>query len=340
MTRSVVGVREVALRAGVSPATVSRVLNGSSTVKRVHRERVQEAIDALGYRVNRVAQNLRRQQAHMIGVMVSDIENPHFTEMVRSVENAAYRLGYRVLLCNTDEDVDKQEAYLEVLAAERVLGVVLSTSASDTAEITQLLDLNIPIVAFDRPLRDDRADSVTVDNVAASRIATRHLLSAGHTCIGLVSDPAIETGAGRLEGYETEMCLAGLVPRSVGGESRIEGGAVAAMQLMHESRNLSAIIAGNNLMAIGVLRAIRQQGLTIPDDIAFLTFDDPFWSEMVQPPLTAMAQPVSRMAECVVELLMDRLRSQRDEPVHRVFECELRIRESCGSRSIRYLTGT
>ncbi|GAC1398374.1 MAG: LacI family DNA-binding transcriptional regulator [Chloroflexota bacterium] len=324
---------DVARHAGVSIATVSRVLNGSLTVKAVHRERVQAAIQELAYRPNRLAQNLRRQQAHMIGVVISDIENPHFARMVRVVESAAYHLGYRVLLCNTDESVDKQQSYLEVLAAERVLGVVISASGPAAGGIDQLLDLNIPIVAFDRPILDPRADSVTVDNIVGGQRATRHLLAIGHTRIGLVSDPTIATGRDRILGFESEMQCAGLRSLSAAGHSRIEGGAQATEKLLQEPGQIDAIIAGNNLMAVGALRVIRERGLRIPEDVAFMTFDDSFWSEVVQPPLTTLAQPVEEMSRALVELLMDRLDSGRVEPIHRVFPFDLRVRESCGARS-------
>ncbi|MEW6637580.1 MAG: LacI family DNA-binding transcriptional regulator, partial [Actinomycetota bacterium] len=149
--------KDVADRAGVSPATVSRVLNGAATVRPEYRERVLAAIEELGYRPNRLASNLRRRKAETIGVVVSDIENPHFTQMVRAVEDAAYRRGYRVLLCNTDEEPEKQRSYLEVLADERVLGVILSPSDPRGAEISRLLDLGIPVVTFDRTVEDPRA---------------------------------------------------------------------------------------------------------------------------------------------------------------------------------------
>jgi LacI family transcriptional regulator len=268
----------------------------------------------------------------MIGVVVSDIENPHFTQMVRVVENMAYQLGYRVLLCNTDEDDGKQQSYLEVLAAERVLGVILAASDPNGQEISDLLNLKIPIVAFDRPVRDPRADSVVIDNVQAGRVATRHIMAAGHSRIGLLSDPGVATVVKRLQGFEEEMRLADLQPRSVPGFSRIEGGAVATEQLLRTYGDITAIIAGNNLMAIGALRTIRAHALRIPDDIAFLTIDDPFWSDIVEPPLTALAQPVAQMATTLVELLMDRLETKREEPVHRVFEFEIHVRESCGTR--------
>ncbi len=157
-------IRDVAELAGVSPATVSRVLNGSATVAEAKREQVQAVINELGYRPNRTASNLRRQQAQMIGVVISDIENPHFTQMVRAVEDATYRKGYRVLLCNTDEDPAKQRDYLGVLAAERVAGAIISPTDAGAPEISELIDHGTSVVAFDRAVVDRRADAVLAAN--------------------------------------------------------------------------------------------------------------------------------------------------------------------------------
>jgi DNA-binding LacI/PurR family transcriptional regulator len=325
-------IRDVAERAGVSPATVSRVLNGASTVQEAYRRRVLAAIEELGYRPNRLAQNLRRQQAEMIGLVVSDIENPHFTEMVRAVEDAAYRLGYRVLLCNTDETEEKQRSYLHVLAAERVLGVILSPSNPAGEEIGELLDLGIPLVAFDRHVRDRRADAVMVDNASAGRMAAQHLLAAGHRRIGFVSSAEIETGAERLRGYEEVMRAAGEEPCAAPGWSRIAGGAAAVEQLLHEERPLTAMIVGNNLMAIGALQALRAHGLRVPEHMALVAIDDPFWASIVEPPLTTLAQPIRRMAESVVALLVERLRKSRSAPRQLTYDFELRVRDSCGAR--------
>ncbi len=163
----------MAQRAGVSPATVSRVINESATVGPAKREVVIAAIEELGYRPNRLASNFRRRQTEMIGVVVSDIENPHFTQMVRAVEDAAYVRGHRVLLCNTDEESAKQRDYLGVLAAERVAGVILSPSDGRAPEIGELLDHGISLVAFDRRVEDRRADSVVVHNLAGARCRNR-----------------------------------------------------------------------------------------------------------------------------------------------------------------------
>ena len=289
------------------------------------------AIDEMGYRPNRLARNLRRQKAEMIGVVVADIENPHFTEMVRVVEDAAYRQGYRVLLCNTDENEDKQRAYLEVLAAERVMGVILSPTNPSGREIGHLLDLGIPVVAFDRPVTDSRADSVVTDNVSAGRMATEHLLGAGHTRIGCISCPEVETGIGRLKGYEAAMRAAGLATYALSGHSRIEGGVDAAAQLLRENSDLTALVVSNNLMTIGALKTLRAYGLRVPHEVAIVSIDDPFWSEIAEPPLTTLAQPIRRMAESVFTLLVERHNSHIDQARHLVFDFELCVRASSGT---------
>jgi LacI family transcriptional regulator len=330
-----VSMREVALRAGVSPATVSRVLKSPASVRHAHRERVLAAVAELDYRPNRLARNLRRQRADMIGVVVSDIENPHFTEMVRAVEDAAYRKGYRVLLCNTDESAEKQRAYLEVLAQERPLGVIVTPTDPAGAEIAGLLDRGIPVVAFDRVVDDPRADAVIANNVDAGRRATEHLIAAGHRRIGFVGGREdVETGAERLEGYREALAAAGLEPLAAGGGFRIEGGEAATARLLARAERPTALVVANNLMTIGALRALRAAGVAVPQDVALVAIDDPFWAELTEPPLTTLAQPVRRMADEAVKLLLARIGRRRRAPRRAVYEFELRVRRSCGLREV------
>lgn len=318
---------DVARRAQVSPATVSRVFNGSRGVKALHRERVLRAIDELDYRPNLLARNLRRQKAGMIGVLVSDIENPHFAAMVRAVEDATYRLGYRVLLCNTDERAEKQRAYMAMLAAERALGVILAPSDPAGKEIETVLDLGIPVVAFDRAVDDPRADAVVADNLDAGRQAADYLRAAGHTRIGFIGDAGVATCVARQTGYEGVMRAVGLPPRIADGRSRIAGGAGATEELVRDEAP-TALVVANNLMTIGALRVLRARGLRVPDQMSVVAIDDPFWAEIVEPPLTVLAQPVRRMAERVVELLLERLESGRTEARRDVFACDLIERAS------------
>jgi len=326
-----VRIKDVAQRAGVSAATVSRVLNGVSTVKPDARERVLEAVAEVGYRPNRLASNLRRQKAATLGVVVSDIENPHFTEMVRAVEDAAYGRGYRVLLCNTDERQDKQRAYLEVLADERVHGAIVATSNPAGEELSRLLDLGIPVVAFDRRIADPRAGAVVADNFGGVYRATRHLIDLGHQRIGLVGGPAsVETGGERLRGYESAMLEAGLEPTPVDGGFRISGGAEASRPLL-ENADTTALLVANNLMTIGVLEVVRERGLRVPGDLAIVAVDDPFWAALTDPPLTTVAQPVKEMAARAVGMLLAGLDGTREIQEEAVFGFELRVRGSCGS---------
>lgn len=322
---------DVARLAGVSTATVSRVFNDDTSVRPAKREAVLRAIATTGYQPNRVAANLRRQKAEMIGVLVSDIENPHFAEMVRAVEDGAHRNGYRVLLCNTDEQPDKQRDYLRVLAAERVGGVILSPSGPAAPEISQLLDHGTAIVAVDRAVDDPRAAAVTVRNREGARMATAHLIALGHQRIGLLAGlSGVETGDERRAGYLDALAAAQLEPAIAYGRFRVGASREATHRLL--ASGVTAIVAGNNLAGAGALQAVREAGVVVPDDVALVTFDDPFWAALTDPPLTALAQPVPAMAEAAVELLLERIRSPSRPPRHVVLDLELRVRESCGAR--------
>lgn len=325
-------IREVAERAGVSPATVSRALNGDPRITAPTREKVVAAAQELGYRPNLVARSLRRQETAKIGVVVSDIENPHFTHAVRAIEDHAFPRGYQVLLCNTDETPAKQHEYLEMLASERVLGVILVPADPDDPSIPALLGLGIPVVAFDRIVSDERADAVFVDNVEGARRATEHLLQLGRRRVAYVGGPTvIQTGHDRQRGYEEAVAAAGAEPIVALGGFRTEPARLVTRQLLAAHPEVDAIVAANNLMAIGVLRALREAGRVVPDDVALVGIDNPVWAEMIDPPLTTLAQPVRRMAIAAAELLLQRVKRERAQARHMVFQFELIVRASCGA---------
>ncbi len=326
-----VQIKDVAKRAGVSSATVSRVLNSGNGVSEERRARVLSAVDELGYQPNRVARNLRRKHTDIIGVVVSDIENPHFTAAVRVIEDTAYSHGYRVLLCNTDETPAKQSAYLDMLAAERVLGAIVAPADPADGAIGQLIDMGIPIVAFDREVDDPRADAVTADNITAGVRATDYLIQRGHTDIAFVSGtPHIQTGSGRRIGYERAMAIHGLPAHSVSGMFRIREAAVATRELLEDRPETTAIIVGNNLMTLGSLETLRAMRIAVPDDLSLIQIDDPFWAQLVDPALTSLAQPIRNMAQSAIDLLLQRIRKERDASRHIVFQFEMRERNSVG----------
>ncbi len=325
---------DVARLAGVSPATVSRVLTGSQPVSEDTRQRVLEVVSRFDYQPSRLAKNLRQGRAETVGVVVSDIENPHFATMVRAIEDELYRRGKRVLLCNTSEDAAKQASYLDVMAAERVLGVLISPSDPDGAEISRLIDLGIPVVAFDRHVNDPRADAVTADNVEAARIACRLLIGAGHRRIGFVAGRAdVQTGDDRMAGYRMEMAANGLEERAAAGGFTVEGGCAATEILLRQEPRITALVVSNNQMTLGAIQCLRERGLAIPGDVAVVAFDDPAWASLIDPPLTTLAQPLRQMAAAAVELLFERMSDGRLQPVRPVFQLELRVRRSCGTAS-------
>jgi len=267
---------DIARLAGVSSATVSRVLNDSATVGPETRERVLSIVSRFDYHPNLLARNLRHGRAEMVGVLVSDIGNPHFGSMVRSIEDALYLRGKRVLLCNTSEDAGKQDAYLEIMAAERVLGVLISPSDRAGTGIGRLLDLGIPVVSFDRTVADTRADTITPANSKAAAQATQLLLGLGHRRIGFISgQPQVETGDERLAGYQATMRDAGLAPCDECGHFTVEGGAEAAESLLGSYPDMTALVVGNNQMTLGALDTLRRRGIPVPDGLALVAFDEP-----------------------------------------------------------------
>ncbi len=317
--------RDVAERAGVSTATVSRVLSGVESVQPPMRERVLRVVRETGYRPNRIAGNFRRGQTRTLGVVVTDIENTHFTAMVRATEDAAYRRGYPIVVCNTDENAAKQAAYLDMLAEERVLGVILTPANPSDRGISRLLDLGIPVVATDRPVDDPRADAVLMDNRLGVRDATNHLLELSHRRIGFISGPRhVSAGADRLAGYLDAMSAAGLEPRVAHGDFTIECGADGARELLAPG-DVTGLIAANGTTAFGALQVIDELGLHMPDDLAFVAFDEPFWMGLLS--ISAFAQPVKAMAEASVELILERIAGER-QPRRITFSFEAHVRQS------------
>jgi DNA-binding LacI/PurR family transcriptional regulator len=295
------------------------------------RKRVLDAADRAGYRPNRLARNLRRQKTDMIGVIISDIANPHYSEAVRVMEDEAFRAGYRVLLCNSDERVDKQRLYLRLLADERVQGVIMSPADEAGTGCDALLDLGIPVLAFDRTVEDPRVDAVSCDNVDGVRRLTEHFIWLGHTRIAFVGGSShVATGPSRLTGYLDAIRASNLVPFTVDGEFRADRAEAAVAGLFRQGVDPSALVVANNAMVIGVLRAIRDAGLTVPNDVAVGTVDDPVWAELTHPPLTTLAQPVRQMAEAAVRLIVERIEGTRTEVRRLVLPMEFRVRASSG----------
>jgi DNA-binding LacI/PurR family transcriptional regulator len=328
-----VTIKDVARRAGVSAATVSRVLAGKTIVSQELRERVLAAAEELEYQPSRVARSLRVQRSRIIGLIISDIQNPFFTALVRAVEDVAYQNDYGVFLCNSDEDIQKERFYIELLHAEKVAGVVISATQEEDNPSRMLVEAGIPMVAVDRRMRDLEVDTVVIDNREAARELVSHLISDGHRRIGAVVGPSVTTtGRERREGYlqalkEHDLPVVSRLVRA--GPPKAEFGYRSAGELLGLIEPPSAIFTGNNLLTSGALRAIRERRLRIPSDIGLAAFDELDWMSLVQPGLTVVAQPTYELGRVAAELLLERI-EDRARPVREfVLEPILVIRQSC-----------
>lgn len=324
-------IRDVAAAAGVSPATVSRVLNQRVEVGSDLRERVLAAVTELGYRPNGPARSLRKRATTVLGIIITDVQNPFFTSMVRGIEDAAQRVGYSVVLANSDEDQDKQQRYLEVAAAEQMAGVVLAPARQSSKGLDTVVGQGIPVVTVDRRLRGEQVDSVMVNNHKAAHDATKHLIERGRRRIGIVTGPLdTTTGARRLAGYKAALKEAGLPLDEdlvAKADFRLEGGYEATRKLLRHA-SPDALFASNNLMTMGALQALAEDGVDIPSDIAVVGFDDLSWATALRPPLTAVRQPTYEIGQQATELLLQRIGGDVSPPRDIVLPANLIVRGS------------
>jgi LacI family transcriptional regulator len=303
-------ISDVAAKAGVSTATVSRALNGKSTVDPELVARVVAAASELGYQPNGPARNLRRQEAAVLALIISDVENPFFTAIARGVEDVAHTVGYSVVLCNADENADKERRYVDVAIQERVAGVIMSPTTT-AANVDLLINRGTPLVAVDRPLPDRTADTVLVDTRLAARQATEHLLAQGYRRIGCITGPTgVRTADDRLAGYRDALRAARVKssPRLVRRtEFKAAGAGRAAKELLSQVEPPDALLVANSAMVVGVLAALGERGLRPGRDVGVVAFDDVPWAELVDPPLTVVAQPAYEIGTVAAQLLLARI---------------------------------
>jgi len=297
----------VARLAGVSPATVSRVLSAKLRVDPGLADRVRGAALQLDYRPSRVARNLRARSSSIWGIIVADIGNPFFTRVVRAVQDAALESGRTVIMCNSDESVDKERRALEVLVAERVGGVLISPASEIDSDLEALLAQRIPVVAIDR--RPPAAvDTVLTDNVLGGLEATRHLLTSGRRRVGCITGPRdVTTARERLDGFQQAMAEAGLAPAAVAhADFHEEGGRDALLQWIDAGSMPEAVFVANNLMTLGVLQAAGERDVRVPEDLAVVGFDELPWAGGLAARIPVVAQPAREMALAATRLLEER----------------------------------
>lgn len=299
-------IAEVAKKAGVSVATVSRALSKPEMVAVETRALIEQVADELGYRPNLVARNLRRGQSRMIGVLISDILNPGNALLFKGIQEAASQADYSVFMFNTDEEASKERSALESLSGHMPQGLIVMPTSGARETLQRI---NVPVIEMDRTTGLKNAHTVMVDNFGGSLKAVQHLIALGHSRIGMVvGDYEISTAIERHQGYKAALEQAGIPYRPefvTLGHHREEGGHQAALELLRQTERPTALFVGNNEMTIGAVLAVRELGLRIPEDLSLIGFDDSRWAITMNPRLSVVAQPAFELGKIACETLLE-----------------------------------
>jgi LacI family transcriptional regulator len=336
-----VTIRDVARVAEVHPGTVSRALNEETRalVNPETAERVLKAAEQLGYRPNRLARGLKTSRSHTIGVLIPDITNPLFPPILRGIEDRLDEAGYTSLIVNTDNDPERERVYLETMRDRQVDGLISATARLDR-ELAELAGGGMPLVLVNRSLEDGSVPAVTVDDRRGIALAVEHVVELGHRQIGHIAGPQnLSTGHRRYAGFLEAMGEAGLdAPEkliSLGEVFTEEEGARACAALLDAARSITAIVAGNDLMAIGCYDVIEERGLRCPDDISVVGFNDMPFLDKLRPPLTSVRIPQREIGKVAADLLLLQLSDGPPAASEMLLEPELVVRGSTGPPGAR-----
>jgi DNA-binding LacI/PurR family transcriptional regulator len=328
----VASLKDVAKLAGVSPATVSRVINNTVPVDAATAARVRESIAKLKYRPNVFAQNLRRKHLNIIGLVVPQIDHDMFAGVIAYVDAYAVQYGYEMMLGNTNNSSENEERVIRKFLNMNVSGLIISR-VSDQSTVLGMLDRSaVPAVIIDRTLEHENVDCVCLDNIGAGRLAATYLVGMGHRALACVTGPRhIHLSRERLEGFRARLLEHGieLDPRLVtDGDFGFDSGREAARRLLATGLPVSAIWAQNDLMAIGCMQELAARGIRVPQDISVVGMDDIRAARMVYPPLTTVRQPLDQMSDTAIQVLIHRLSNPNGTAEERVVAPDLVIRGS------------
>lgn len=344
--KSNVTISDVARKAEVSVSTVSNYLNDrQGQMHPTTLERVERAISELGYRPNQTARQLKTGFAPVLGLIVPSVANPFYGVFARYVESAALEFGFKVFLGNSERDPERERSYVEELWGYGVRGIILGSSLTSLAHINDLLELGLNVIVFDRPgqrTHNIPVDSVSVDNINAARLATQHLLALGHHRIGFLSG-SIKTinRLDRFEGYRSALHDAGIeldpdlvwdglqFSTQYGDAEAVELGRVGAKHLLSSANPPTAIFAINDMYAFGAYAGARDLGVSIPDELSVIGFDDIVLAEIINPPLTTIRQPIQKITRIAVERMVARVQGTLTGSVeHQTLRADLIVRAS------------
>lgn len=312
-------IKDVAQLAGVSTSTASLALGNSDRVTPETAQRIWKAANALGYRPNLLAQSLKRGRSRMIGVLVGDISSPFFGRLLKAVEKRALERGYLMIVADTDGDPERELELLDQFSAQRIAGFLISPHGSGPDYMRALSGIETPIVMVDHRCRGMALDYVASDSRLAAKMLTDHLLNLGHRRIAQITGPKqLYTAMERIEGYREALTAAGIAADEsliVDGQYRDVEGYAQTMKLMTRPDRPTAIVAANNMMALGALQAIQELGYSCPDDVSLAMMDDIPWSAVIRPRLTKVLQDIETIAQTSVDYLLDRVEAEAAAPI-------------------------
>ncbi len=332
MKNSTATIKDVARKAGVSIATVSRILNGSGVVSPKLMENVQSAIKEIGYQPNAVARALKIKESKSIGLIIPDIENPFFPALVRGVEDTAREYDYAVILCNSDGYAVEEKRYIRFLHSKQVDGVIFTGSIDSEENLTLLTDLDVPVVTLDRQSKLENISSVSVDNYYGAMLAVEHLLDQGAKKVAFLGGaPRLSVAAERFQGYQDVLKKRGITILDdliLHGEFTFNSGYGNTALLLERREEFDAVFAANDLIAFGVIDCLTKHGIEVPREIIVAGYDDIRMAGWYTPSLTTVRQPVYEMGRKTVEILLTLLSATEREIHTERFRPELIIRNS------------
>jgi len=332
-------IKDVANLSGFSISTVSHVINGTRYVEENTREKVLNAIKILDYRPNILARSLKGKGSSTIGVIISDIREGFFAEVIKAIESIASRRGYNVILCDSEDSTEKENFYIDILMRKGIDGLIFAPV--DTSQSHEELEINIvPIVQIDRKVRYFKSDFVGIDNIKSAEIATHYLFDNGYRRVGFLGyGIEVYTMEKRIEGYKKAVFLRGIMDKPLIKALRYnqEEMSRTIKEWILNNDNIDALICGNDDICFATLTAVEELELNIPGDIGIISFDDSKWFRFLKCPVTALRQPTQNIGEMAVKVLTDRIEGKlKDDYKNIILDTELIIRDSCAGSFNKY----
>jgi len=329
-------INDVAEKAGVSKSTVSHVINNTRFVEEETRSRVMRVIQELGYQPSLIARSLTTNRTGTIGIIVSDVSNNFFGDVLHGIEDIVRPANYSLVVCNTDEILEREDHYIDLLLRQRVDGIIAAATSQKWDVLGKAYVEHTPLVFVDRAYEGLTGPFVGVDNFNGARMGVRHLIEGGHRNIGILAGfQRLSTMRDRLAGFQSELSAHAIAVNNdwvITSPLSVEAGRQAAIQLLSLPERPTAIFISNNLLSLGTLLALQDLNLRCPEDVALVGFDDHPWAKVAHPPLTVVRQPAREVGQNAAEMLLNLIDGQTLDLSTRLLPCEMVLRQSCCPR--------